>query len=275
MSMKKIISLWIAFVLLLFALPLNVSAKTEPIALVVDKGGYLTDEESNEITEKALEAVLETKMNIVIYVCDNVGSRKTDAAVVDHADVTYEQLCGIDTDGVLFMINLDTKYDYISTSGVAINYFSDYRIDKMFDWFYDDLVRENYAKAALTFIDSLLYYYRQGKANNQTEIGGKWVDPEELMTLFFVTVIITLIIGAIIYTSNKNKYRLQKPNTRDYMVNGSMLLNQSTDTYIGTVVNRVYSPRSSGSSGGGGGSSHSSTHRSSGGGSHGGGGRHR
>ena len=96
------------------------------------------------------------------------------------------------------------------------------------------------------------------------------------MTLFFVTVIIALIIGAIIYTSNKNKYRLQKPNTRDYMVNGSMLLNQSTDTYIGTVVNRVYSPRSSGSSGGGGGgSSHSSTHRSSGGGSHGGGGRHR
>ena len=208
---------------MIFAIPLNVSAKTEPTALVVDKGGYLTDEENNEITKKALNAVLETKMSIVIYVCDDVGARKSDSAVVDHADVTYEELCGINTDGILLLINLDTKYDYISTSGVAINYFSDYRIDKMFDWFYDDLIDEDYGKAALAFIDSVLYYYRQGKANNQTEIAGKWIDPEDIFGVLFVTMVIALIIGAVVYTSNKNRYRLQKPNTRDYMVNGSML----------------------------------------------------
>lgn len=274
MGMKKIISFGIALMLFVFTLSVNVSA-AEYFGGVLDNGGYLTDEETRSIVEKAHNAAQEAQMNIVIYVCDNVGSDKSDRGVVDHADVTYEKLCGINTDGILFLINLDTKYDYISTSGVAINYFSDYRIDKMFDWFYSDLVKENYARAASGFIDSLLYYYHQGKANNQTEIGGKWIDPDEFFSMLFVAVIIALIIGAIIYSTNKNRYKLQRPNTREYMVNGSMLLNQSTDTYIGTVVNRVYSPRSSGSSGGGGGSSHSSTHRSSGGGSHGGGGRHR
>lgn len=273
--MKKLFSLVTAVILFVFALPFSVSA-ADLFGGVIDTGGYLTEEETLSITAKAQNAVRETGMNIIIYVCDDVGYDKTDPGVVDHADVMYESLCGQNTDGILFMINLDTKYDYISTSGAAINYFSDYRIDRMFDWFYDDLVDENYAQAASLFIDSLLYYYRQGKANNQTEIAGKWIDPEEVFAVFFGTMIFALVIGIIIYSVNKNRYKLQKPSTREYIVNGSMLLNQCTDTYIGTIVNRIYSPQSSGGGGGGGGGhSHSSTHHSSGGGSHGGGGRHR
>lgn len=272
--MKKVFSLGAALMIFVFALSFNVSA-ADFFGGVVDKGGYLTDKETLSITEKAHEAAQEAEMNIIIYVCDNVGYDKTDAGVVDHADVTYEKLCGINTDGILLLINLDTKYDYISTSGVAINYFSDYRIDKMFDWFYSDLVNENYARAASSFIDSVLYYYHQGKANHQTEIAGKWIDPEEALSLLFFMMIIALVIGIIIFSVNKNRYKLQKPNTKEYIVNGSMLLNQCTDTYIGTIVNRIYSPQNTGGSGGGGGSSHSSTHHSSGGGSHGGGGRHR
>lgn len=260
--------------LFVLVLSFNVSA-ADLFGGVIDTGGHLTEEETASITKKAQDAVRETGMNIIIYVCDNVGYDKSDDGVVDHADVMYESICGINTDGILLLINLDTKYDYISTSGVAINYYSDYRIDRMFDWFYSDLVNENYARAASSFIDSLLYYYHQGKANHQTEIAGKWVEPEEVFALFFFAMLFALILGIIIYSVNKNRYKLQRPNTKEYIVKGSMLLNQCTDTYIGTIVNRIYSPQNTGGGGGGGGSSHSSTHHSSGGGSHGGGGRHR
>lgn len=273
-TVKKIFSLGIALIMLVFSLSFGVSAESL-FGGVIDPGGHLTSEESQRITLKAQNAVRETGMNIIIYVCDNVGGDKSDYGVMDHADVTYESICGKNTDGILLLINLDNKFDYISTSGVAINYFSDYRIDKMFDMFWDDLVAQRYADAACGFVDSVLYYYRQGKANHQTEIAGREVEPEDFAALLLGSMIFALIIGIVIYTGNQKRYKLQKASTKEYIVNGSLLLNQRTDTFVKTIVNRVYSPRNTGSSGGGGSRSHSSTHHSSGGGRHGGGGRHR
>ena len=272
MTVKKIFTLSITLLMFVFVISFNVSADGQ-LGTVIDTGGYLTVEENRKVTLKAQQAAAKTEMNIIIYVCDNVGYDKSDNGVVDRADVMYENLCGIDTDGILLLINLDTKYDYISTSGIAINYFSDYRIDRMFDWFWDDLTDERYADAACGFIDSVLYYFDQGKANNQTEIAGKWVDPEDFFTLLLGSMIFAIVAGIIIFSANRKKYKLQKASTREYIVDGSLMLNQKTDTYIKTIVNRIYSPRNTGGSGVGG--SHSSTHRSSGGGSHGGGGRHR
>lgn len=270
--MKKIFTLGITLLVFVFVLSFNVSAEGQ-FGILIDTGGYLTAEENRAVTLKARQAAQKIGMNIIIYVCDDVGYDKSDDGVADHADVMYENLCGINTDGILLLINLDTKYDYISTSGVAINYFSDYRIDRMFDWFWDDLLDKRYADAACGFIDSVLYYFDQGKANNQTEIAGKWVDPKDFFTLLLGSMIFAIIVGIIFFSANQKKYKLQKASTQEYIVDGSLMLNQKTDTYIKTIVNRVYSPRNTGSSGGGG--SRSSTHRSSGGGSHGGGGRHR
>ncbi len=279
--MKKIFSLSISAFLLIFSLPffalsLDVSAQGM-LGRVVDPGNYLADEENKRVTKKAQDAAYETGMNIIIYICDDVGYDKSDYGVMDLADVMYEEVCGIDTDGILLLINLDNKYDYISTSGVAINYFSDSRINSMFNWFTNDIEDGDFESACNNFVESVLYYYHQGKANHQSvtidyEFDGMGV--ESSLMFFAVPLFITFIVGIIIYTINKNKYNMQKATTTKYIVSGSMLLNQRTDTYIGTVVNRVYSPRSSSSSGGGGGS-HSSTHRSSGGGHHGGGGHHR
>ncbi|MCR4780564.1 MAG: hypothetical protein K5876_05650, partial [Ruminiclostridium sp.] len=66
-------------------------------------------------------------------------------------------------------------------------------------------------------------------------------------------------------------------DTRAYTLKDSLWFSQKTDTFVGNITSRIYSPRSSSSSGShsGGHSHHSSTHHSSGGGRHGGGGHHR
>lgn len=273
--MKKIL-LFCLSLFVFISLPASNVGASGYYSGIIDTGGHLSAAENSSITQELEKAAEKTEMNIIIYLCDDVGSDKSDDGTVDHADVMYESICGKNTDGVLLLINFDTKYDYISTSGSAINYFSDYRIDLMFDFFYDDLVDERYADACYGFIDSVVYYQGQGKDNHQVEVMGREFDTSDFTNTLFVMIVIAGIVGLIVFFVNKNKYKLQKANTRNYIVNGSMLFNQNTDTYVGTIVNRIYSPQSSGGSGGGGGGSHgSSTHHSSGGGRHGGGGRHR
>lgn len=246
-------------------------------ALLADECGYFSEQEKQEILARAVVFANKSGFNTVILISDDVGADKSDRGVADYADVYYERLCGKNTDGILLLINLDTKYDHISTSGLCINYYSDRRIDSMFDWFCDDLAAGRYKDAAINFIKSADYYYRQGRENYQIEIAGREIEPAEVFsTIFFLVIfaVITVIIGFVIYISQFKKHSIQKPMNSWYVVKGSLLFSQATDTYLGTSTGRVYSPRSSGSGGSRGGG-HSSTHHSSGGGRHGGGGRHR
>ena len=244
------------------------------IAILADDCECLSEKDEQEILLSAQAFADKSGFNVIILITDNVGYDKSDRGVIDYADVYYETLCGIDTDGILLLINNDTKYDYISTSGACINYYSDARIDSMFDWFFDDIKAGRYKEAALHFIDSADFYYRQGKANNQFEFAGKEMDPSEIIVVLGFFGFSALVIGCIIYTANSKKHMIQKPMNDWYVVKGSLLFSQATNTYVGTHTTRIYSPRSSGGGSHGGGG-HSSTHHSSGGGRHGGGGRHR
>ena len=89
-------------------------------------------------------------------------------------------------------------------------------------------------------------------------------------------IIFTAMVGSGVYSLNKKPYRIEKPGTRNYILNNSLVFDNKSDVYVGRHVHTTYSPRSSSSgshrSGGG---HHSSVHRSHSGGRHGGGGRHR
>ena len=282
---KRFTVLFIAAVFIcctLFCFPASAASST-----VLDYAGVISDGNEQLIAEEAARVAEKTGFNIAVVASDDIGTPKTDAHVVDYADDLYEELYGIDTDGILFLINCDTKYDYISTSGVCINYFSDSRIDAIFDAIWDDLVDGNYDQAAYSFVFYVEQFYDKGKANNQQEILGHEVDlPVDASNIifsvimsFFLTftplLIFGAVIGAVLYAGFSRNFKLEKPVTRNYVLDNSVAYDRSEDTYLGTNVNRIYTPRSSSSGGSHGGSHHSSTHHSHSGGRHGGGGRHR
>lgn len=280
MRIRKI-GAFLAAVIVVSAL-ISVSAFADSIlklkgrAIVVDLAECLDTADEEEIVRYAQKFADKSGFNVVILISDDVGADKSDRGVVDYADVYYETFCGKDTDGLLLLINNDTKYDYISTSGACINYYSDYRIERMFDMFFDCIKSGDYKNAALNFVDSADYYYGLGKDNNQIEVWGKEVEPEQIVITLLFLLVVAALIGLIIFGVNHKKYKLAKPVNQWYVVKGSLLFSQATDTFLGNVTTRIYSPQSTGGgSGGGGGSHHSSTHHSSGGGRHGGGGRHR
>ncbi len=262
------------FCVSLFIVP--VYADSNAKGIVIDPTDYFSAKNRQTLVDRAQEFADKTGMNMVIYLTFDIGTNKSDSHVVEFADDAYEEYCGKNTDGVLLLINCDTLYDYISTSGSGINYYSDARIGYLLDYIHPELKEENYPQAAYNFICRAEYYYDQGKANHQTEVFGKEVDPFDFFFYFGRFGIFAAIIGAVIYGIYSKQFKMQKPGTRIYMMKNSLAFDVKTDTFIQNVTTRTYSPRSSssGSSHRSGGH-HSSTHHSSSGGRHGGGGRHR
>lgn len=253
------------------------SLNDKPIVKILDDYNYLSPKEEEDIISAARSFSDRSDFNIIFVISDDIGSDKSDNGVTNYADDVYDELCGINTDGILLLINNDTKYDWISTSGSCINYYSDNRIDCIFDRIYDDIVSGDYYSACVGFVDECEYYYDRGKANNQIGIesgdGYIEVDFAAYAEPVMFMLVITAIAAAIIYNAITAQYKLKKTAATTYTVPGSLVLPINTTTSKGIITTRIYSPRSSGSGGSRGG--RSSTHRSRSGGRHGGGGRRR
>lgn len=267
----------LSFLGAIFALVLAVSvcADSDPQVHIIDENRHISDDRLGDLKERAEEFAEKSGFNIIICVCDDIGEPKTDQHTVEYADDMYDELCGINTDGILLLINNDTEYDYISTSGACINYYSDYRIEMLLDTVYDDIIAGDFASAAAEFLYTAEYYYDMGKANHQTDVMGAEVDTVDFAAGILVLGAVGLVVGIIIFLSNLRKYKLEKPSAAFYVNRNTLSYKRFEDVFLGNFTNRIYSPRSSGGSRSGGGSGRSSTHRSSGGGRHGGGGRHR
>ena len=119
-------------------------------ALLHDLDNSLSENAERNAMGYLVKAVEETGFSICVVITDNIGSDKSDRQVVDYADVYYEDYCGMNTDGILLLINNDTKYDWISTSGNCIDMFYD-AIDPIFDNIYDYIVDGNLEKAIYRF----------------------------------------------------------------------------------------------------------------------------
>lgn len=272
---KRIITALISvfFCISLFCAPSF--AASDAKSYVLDPQDYFSEKNEQTILDRAAGFAEKTGMNIVIFITDDIGTDKSDRHVVDLADDTYEQYCGINTDGILLLINCDTKCDHISTSGKGINYYSDDRLDSIFASIDGDLRDGNYAQAAYDFVVYAESWYDRGMDNHQTEIFGKEVEPSAFVFGIGRLAIFAFIIGSVIFAYYSKQFKLEKPNTRNYVLNNSLAFDTKTDVFVENVTTRVYSPRSSSSSGHHSSSHHSSTHHSHSGGRHGGRSHHR
>lgn len=170
---------------------------------------------------------------------------------------------GTNYDGVIFVIDFTFGYTdiWMSTSGKAINVYSDVRIDSILDNV--AAKKDNgYYEMLNAFIESSDYYAKQGipsygDYNSSNSINWSSII---IISLLVPTVIIVILIL-------KNKMVKAATTAGQYLVSGSVVINKRNDRFITTHTTSVRINDSSSSGGG------STTHRSSSGRSHGGGGR--
>ena len=249
-----------AIIILLFAVPFGIKTSAAN-KYIYDLCGELKQDKYSSARVNALEDTAaslsqKTGMSVAVVITDDIGTKSS----MTYADDFYDNTFGPNTNGLILLVNLDTGYDYISTSGKAIDYFTSSRIDKIFDALEKDMKSYNVLAETEKYFQQVERYYDSGKP-------GEGLEPDEKSAIVItvgvaslIAVIITGVSILIVYKKHK------KTSSITYVSRRDVNFVESADDYIRTYTTKV---RIQSSNGGGG------THFSSGGGFHGGGGRGR
>ena len=258
--MKRLKYLLILFLMFLFidnTHAFNTSLK------VYDYAQVLTTEEEQNLKRNIDLYIANNNMDMAIVTVKYHSKSSTMAYADDFYDYNGFGI-GSNLDGVIFVLDFtfwENGDIWMSTTGKAIDVYTDYRIDSILD---SVVAKKNwgYYEMFNTFIEKSNYYAKEGIPVYDSTLEDKKVAWKNI-TIF--SLIIPSIIILILVLKNK---MVKKCTTASiYLLKDSVIINKRSDRFITTHTTSVRINESSSSSGG------SSTHRSSSGRSHGGGGR--
>ena len=225
----------------------------------------LLEEEANRISNSY-------NLDIVIATTNDTNGKTSR----DYADDYYDYNgfgVGSDYDGILFLIDMENREPYISTTGIGIRYLTDNRIEHLIDGVFEDgLIQGDYYRAAMSFLNNTEYYLQSGIPK------GQYNEPETKKKITLVDFIISIFgsssAAGVFFLTIKNKYKMKKTrNLFSYRTNSIINFKSNEDKLLDTSVTRRIIPRTNNTNNSGGGTSgRSSTHTSSSGRTHGGGG---
>lgn len=283
--MKKFISISLAF-LIIFAFSVFAFAYENDVS---DNANLFSAEEYSQIVSQADEFSATTDISLAVLTIDTAQGLTSEEYANDYHDNLIDAE-GWSEDSMLFLIDMDNRNVWVSTTGTAINIY--YDVDVIIDGGYDDLVNGYYGQCIMGMIDSALNEYESSSYDDNGyygdydynydynydydydygydyDSGSDSVDVTDIL----IYIIVGLGIGGITVFAVKSRYmnfgKGDEFDTDDVFLN----LTGSNDTVISRNVVTTRIPRNNNHHRPGGGSGGGVRHSSGGGRSHGGGGR--
>ncbi len=237
---------------------------------VYDFADLLTDDEENLIYNKIIEYINTYNMDLVIVTTNHIDTIDTRHYGMDFYD--YNDF-GTDNkkSGILLIIDMENRRYEMITTGEAIIMYDDDRVNNILDYIFNDIKNQTYYSGINNFISQSSYYASLGvpdsnKYASVDEKGNITINkPIPWGVMIIISLVVTFII--ILILVKKNKMVKKATTAKEYLDNGSLVINVLSDTLIDTHVSKVKIDHSSSSGSG------SSTSHGSSGSSHGGGGR--
>ncbi|MGY3766393.1 TPM domain-containing protein [Vagococcus vulneris] len=247
----------------------------EPVSnqRLFDQANLLNNNQKQQITEQINYTKEQTKMDIVVVTTDDTQGKN----YIAYADDFYDE-GGFGTnktkDGMLLLIDMQSRNYYISTTGEMTAFLSDSRIKSIINSAKNDMKKSDYTAAITNILNDVNKYVKKGipKGYEYNADTGKVIRVPYLSPL---KIIIALILGSAvavsIYLVVSRRYQL-KGSVYDYPFYdlGTVTLTSQQDIKTSDLVTTRHIPQNNNSGGGFGGGS--STHVGSSGTSHGGGG---
>lgn len=220
---------------------------------VYDFADLFTDEEEQQLYTKITNYINEYNLDLAVVTIDE--NNKTPR---EYADDFYDYNDFNQQGGILFLIDMDNRKIYMSTTGQAIKMYNDYRINTALDEVYTYMSDEEYYEGTSSYIDKISNYAKDGLPTSNKE-------EKSLTSSIFMSLLIGLIGTAIIMTILIFKNRMVKKATtaREYLNKDSIKIQNMGEILISSNTTKHEIDHSS---------SGSSTHTGSSGSSHGGGG---
>jgi len=243
---------------------------------VYDFADLFTDTEESLLYDEITDFIFESNLDMAVVTIDDNPKN----SAMNYADDFYDYNkfgIGSTYDGLLFLIDMDTREMWISTTGTAQVIYDNNRINRILNDAYYKIVDEDYYACASKFVEKSQYYFGLGIPSSNKNAGinenGDYIYNFEGSALHFNEMFLplgafSLIVALIIVFIMKGRHKTIKKATTAWSYMHSPSITYREDTFLTTNTVRTYIPPSNSSSGGG-----SSTHRGSSGRSHGGGGR--
>ena len=243
---------------------------------VTDQARLLSSEEISYLEDYA--AILKESYNIdaVIVTTDSLNGYSAQ----DYADNFYDN-SGYGNDGVLFLLAMNEREWYISTSGSMIYILTDYGVQQVGNGIIPYLSDGLWFEGLCTYLHSLPKYlnaYKDGAPiDGHADYSGDYYHGtqeeilyygEDYIANFGISMICGIVVAGIvilIMRSSMNTKRAKR-SASEYMKAGSWKVTEHRDLFLYSRVTKTAKPQNTTSGGG------SSVHHSSGGRSHGGGG---
>lgn len=238
---------------------------------VYDFADLFTDNEEQDLYNQITEYISLYKMDLAVVTINE--NNKDD--VEKYADDFYDyNNFGVNSsrDGVLFLIDMDTRQIHMTTTGQAIKMYDDKRIDDALDLVYQHMTDQEYYTGTSKFINKISEDAKSGvPASNKNMVIDKdgnvhIIKKVNWFLLLIISSIFSVVITIILVAKNK---LVRKATTAEEYLNKDSVKINGQDVFLHTHTTKHKIEHSS-SGGSGGSSSHSgSSGMSHGGGSHG------
>lgn len=230
---------------------------------IYDFADLYTDEEEVDIYNKIVSFIDNRKLDLVVVTINE--NNKSDAT--EYADDFYDyNKFGLnDTrDGLLFLVDMDTRDLHITGTGVGEEKYPDLKIDDILDETFQDFSDGSYYEGTKNVIKTIDSYYDIEYNESGRYEPKNYID--YLLYIIIGSVVITVIVMIILVS--KNRMVNKATSSREYLNEGTKEVKLIKNTLIGTHISKTKINHDNGSSGGGGG------HIGSSGSSHSGGSHH-
>lgn len=238
--------------LLLFVTLIPTVFAYEALPRVVDNAGLLTAAERQLLEEKALALRDSYQMDVVIVTTSSLGGKSPRDFADDYFD-RHGYGDGKDDSGTLFLVSMEEREWYLSTSGAAIGALKHNGVEKIGNIMVPYLAEGDYYAAFVAYLDALPAYFETADSSA----------PNLLLSL--VLGVAAAAVSIFVMHSTMNTKKLQY-SASSYLKDGTFHIRTHQDLFLYSSVSKTRRQQNSGGSGG------SSAHRSSSGRSHGGGG---
>lgn len=271
---KKFCTIFFALLLsLLMAFPAFAESDMQRF---VDEAGLLTDSEGKELLDQLDEISERQQVDVVVVTVNSLDGM----SAMEYADNFYEANdygFGEERDGILFLISMEERDWWMSTSGFGITAFTDAGLEYISEMIISDLSEGDYAWAFTTFADLCDDYITQAKTGEPYDVDHLPKDPLVLLVFLVMALAVGFVISLIATGIMRLKLRsvYSKTEADSYVKKGSLKLTVENDLYLYKHVDRREKPKeentsSTGSTGSTRSSGGSTTHKSSSGKKHGG-----
>lgn len=235
---------------------------------IYDFADLYTDEEEKNLYSAVYDYTQRRNLDLVIVtINDNFESTQ------EYADDFYDYNnfgYGSDRDGLLFLVDMENRYVYISATGGAMTLYPDNECDMITEQVYTYFSDQNYYDGTYQMIKTLDTYYEI--SYNDSNIDEYKYNTADVNYLYvFIFAIVCTIIGIVILIKRNDLVKVAT-TSEEYYDKGSKGVHRIKDVVIGHHVTKHAIEHDTGSSSHGGGFSGGGGHISSSGSSHTGGG---